>query len=431
MAAVRDTIFATSSGLPPAAIAIVRISGPESFAIAASLVGPLPEARRAALRAVRHPQDRTLLDRALVLVFPAPRTATGEDVVELHVHGGKAVVAAVEAALTTFPDVRQADPGEFTRRALENGLIDLTGAEGLADLLTAETEMQRRAAMRMVEGGLRSIVEHWASRLLGIAARVEAQLDFSDEDDVVDEELDVVLADIASLASEIAALLRQAPVERLRDGIRVVIAGPPNSGKSTLLNALTGRQVAIVSAVSGTTRDRIEAPVVRDGVAYLLTDTAGLTDTPADPVEQIGIALAEAVIASADIVLWLGDEPPARAEHFHVHARADIPGRETRPANTDIAISAATNTGLQPLWALIASRALAMLPGEGETATNQRQRTILSDCHDSLRSAMGEHDLLIVADELRIALRSLHAVTGRTGVEDVLDALFATFCIGK
>ena len=427
----RETIFATSSGAPPAAIAIIRISGPAAFDIAAALMGPLPAPRHAVLRALRHPDEGTLLDRALVLVFPAPRTATGEDVVEVHVHGGKAVVAAVEAAIATRSDARRAEPGEFTRRALENGLIDLTGAEGLADLLAAETETQRRAALRIAEGGLRAVIDAWTARLVGIAARVEAQLDFSDEDDVADEGLHVILSDVARLAAEIDALLQQAPVERLRDGIRVVIAGPPNSGKSTLLNALAGREAAIVSPISGTTRDRIEAPIVRNGIAYLLTDTAGITATPSDEVERMGIGLAKAAVANADIVLWLGDTPAPNTQHLSVHARADLPGREVPPSGADISISVATSFNLDELWALVGLRAAMLLPHEDAVATNRRQRLLLREGLECLRHAAEARDPLVLAEELRISLRALHAITGGNGVEDVLDALFAKFCIGK
>lgn len=427
----RDTIFATSSGAPPAAIAIVRISGPVAFAIAGSLIGRLPPARQAGLRAVRDPYSRALLDRALVLVFPAPRTATGEDVVELHVHGGRAVVAAVELAISSQPRARRAEPGEFTRRALENGVIDLTEAEGLGDLLAAETETQRHAALHIAEGGLRAIIDRWTRRLVAIAARIEAQLDFSDEDDVAEEAVRSVLDDIAAVKAEIDDVLRQPPVERLHDGVRVVIAGPPNSGKSTLLNALAGRDMAIVSPISGTTRDRIEASVIRNGIAYVLTDTAGLTETPGDDVERIGVARAEAAVLAADIVLWLGDVQPSDSRHLGVHARADLPERRVAPPWADLRISAATDLGMDALWASIAKRAAALLPRIDTVTTNQRQRSFLLQCVERLGTACHESDLLVIAEELRSALRKLDAIVGRSGTEDILDALFAKFCIGK
>lgn len=427
---MRDaTIFACSSGPTPAAIAILRISGPAAFSVAAALAGRLPPPRHAGVRALRDPADGRLLDRALVLTFPAPRTATGEDLVELHLHGGRAVVTAVNAVLAAQPGLRAAEPGEFTRRALANGVIDLTAAEGLGDLLNAQTETQRRAALRMAEGGLRAIVERWSDRLVGVAARIEAQLDFSDEDDVPEEAMDAISADIAAIGGEMAALLAAPPVERLHDGIRVVIAGPPNSGKSTLLNVLTGREVAIVSPLSGTTRDRIEAAVTRDGIAYLLTDTAGLTDTPGDMVEEIGVARAEAAIVSADIVLWLGDTPPTDPAHIAIHARADLPGREAA-AFTDLSVSAETGAGIDALWARLAARAATLLPVEDAIATNDRQRALLRESERYLRVPVNR-DILIVAEDVRCALRALDAVTGRSGTENVLDAIFSRFCIGK
>lgn len=430
--AANDTIFATSSGAPPAAIAILRVSGPSAFAVARALAGAaLPEPRSAALRALRDPRDGALLDRALLLLFPGPRSATGEDLIEFHVHGGRAVVAAVEAAIAREPGTRRAEPGEFTRRALEHGVIDLTAAEGLGDLLSAETETQRRAALRVAEGGLRALVERWTDALIGVAARIEAQLDFSDEDDVPTEQIEAVLASLAEITAEIDRLLAAPPIERLRDGIRVVLAGPPNSGKSTLLNALSGRDAAIVSPISGTTRDRIEVPVERDGIAYLLTDTAGLTDRPGDAIERIGVERAHGAIAGADIVLWLDDAPPSDPAYLAIHARADLPTRSATPPSRIAAVSAATGDGVQALWKVIAERAATLLPQADALATNQRQRELLRTCLDHLRGAQVQPDLLILAEEVRGGLRALDAVLGRSGIEDVLDAIFSRFCIGK
>ena len=426
----RDTIFAVSSGAAPCGIAILRISGPRATAVAGAIAGALPEPRRAVLRVLREPSEGAVLDRAIVLFFPGPRSATGEDCVEFHVHGGRAVVAAVEAAIATRPGTRRAEAGEFTRRALENGVIDLTEAEGLGDLLAAETEGQRRAALRMAEGGVRAQIEHWSSDLIGVAARIEAQLDFSDEDDVADEALDTIAADITRIATEIDRLLAAPAVERLHDGVRVVIAGAPNSGKSTLLNALTGRDVAIVSPISGTTRDRIEASVVRAGIAYVLTDTAGLTGTPSDEIERIGIERARGAIAGADIVVWLDAQAEASANDIQVHPRCDVAGRETARSGVDVSLSARTGAGLDLLWNLIAERAATLLPQSDQLAVNQRQRALLEQCRTDLLVAKG-NDLLIVAEEVRRALRALDAVTGRSGIEDVLDAVFARFCIGK
>lgn len=426
----RDTIFAVSSGAPPAGIAIMRISGALALPVAAVIAGALPDPRHAALRVLRDPRDGAVLDRAVVLVFTGPRTATGEDCVEFHVHGGRAVVAAVEAAIVTQPGTRPAEAGEFTRRALENGVIDLTEAEGLGDLLAAQTEGQRRAALRIAEGGLRILVESWSDALVGIAARIEAQLDFSDEDDVADEAFETIAADIAQITQTLDAVLSAPAVERLHEGVRVVIAGAPNSGKSTLLNALTGRDVAIVSPISGTTRDRIEASVVRAGIAYVLTDTAGLTQTPGDAIERIGIDRAREAILGADIVVWLDRQGEGGAAEIRVHARSDLPGRESRADGADIAVSARTGSGIEALWDLIADRASTLLPQTDAVAVNRRQRVLLARCLDALQASRSS-DLLIVAEEIRRGLRALDEVVGRSGIEDVLDAVFARFCIGK
>lgn len=425
-----DTIFAVSSGAPPAAIAIVRLSGAGACVAARALAGTLPPARQAALRALRDPSG-LLLDRALVLVFPGPDSATGEDVVELHVHGSRAVVRAVEAVLAGQPGLRRAEPGEFTRRALVKGRIDLTEAEGLGDLLAAETEGQRRAAMAMAEGSLRRSAEGWTDRLLALAAQVEAQLDFAEEDEVDQAAPPAFAAEAGALAGEIEAVLATPPVERLRDGLRVVIAGPPNSGKSTLLNALAERDAAIVSPISGTTRDRIEASVVRDGVAYVLTDTAGLLAETPDPIERIGIDRAEEAMRGADLILWLGDEAPADLDMIRVHARADIASRATVPAEADLAISAATGAGISELWTMLNRRAKMLLPREDAVAVNHRQRGLLASCADSLRAAEGQADLIVFAEELRLAMKALDRLVGRSDVEAMLDALFTRFCLGK
>lgn len=424
-----DTIFATSSGTPPAAIAIVRVTGPAAFVAGRALAGSLPPPRRAALRALHDPRDGRLLDRALVLVFAGPATSTGDDVVELHVHGGRAVVAAVEETLAVLPGLRRAEAGEFTRRALMNGVIDLTEAEGLGDLLSAETEGQRRAALRLAEGGLRSRIETWTTHVIAVAAQVEAQLDFSDEDDVATTADVEMLAPVARILNEIEVMLAEPPVERLRDGLRVVLAGPPNSGKSSLLNAMIEREAAIVSPIAGTTRDRIEAPVTRNGIAYVLTDTAGLTDSPGDVVERIGIDRARAAVVEADVLLWLGDDRPP-ADAIWVHARSDLLGRSLVPPAA-LAVSAKTQFGLPALWQVIHARSQLLLPRNSDIVANARQRGELSVVVDVLSRSTKMSDLLIVAECLRLALAAFDRVTGRGRVEDVLDALFAQFCVGK
>jgi tRNA modification GTPase len=424
-----DTIFAVSSGAPPAAIAIIRISGPAAFAASETLAGPMPEPRHASLRVLRGAMGE-VLDRALILAFPGPNSATGEDIVELHVHGGRAVIRAIEAALAAQPGLRAAEAGEFTRRALLSGRIDLTEAEGLGDLLSAETESQRRAAVMVAEGGLRRQTESWTDRVVSLAAMVEAAIDFSDEDDVPAAHIATIAGGATAIATEMTAMLTTPPVERLRDGLRVVIAGPPNSGKSTLLNALAEREAAIVSPISGTTRDRIEVPIARDGIAYVFTDTAGLAEASHDPIERIGIERAGEAIRGADILLWLGDDA-APDGAIRIYPRADLPERAVVPAGRDVAISAKDGSGLSALWSLIGARAATLLPRADVVALNQRQRRLIDEARAWLMRAGEEWDTLLIAEQLRLAMRALHQLTGRSDVEAMLDALFVKFCIGK
>lgn len=419
-----DTIFALSSGRPPAAIAVVRVSGPRALEAARALAGTLPEVRRAALRALRNEQGR-LLDRGLVLVFPGPDSATGEDLVELHLHGGRAVVAAVEEALSAH-GLRRAESGEFTRRALANGRIDLAQAEGLADLLQAETEAQRAAALGAAEGGVSRMVHGWSERLLALSAQVEAALDFSDEEDVA-VDLGGVAGEATALRGEMTAMFDQPPVERLRDGVRVALTGPPNAGKSTLLNLLSGREAAIVSPVAGTTRDVIEAPIVYEGAAYLLSDTAGLVERTDDPIEAVGLERARAVAQVADIALWLGDKPPLSGAVW-VWARADEPGRERPPAGADVCVSRERPESVAALWRLIAERARASLPAIDRPALNARARGHVAE---AVAALVPSDDPLILAEHLRRARGALARVTGEDATEAMLDALFGRFCIGK
>lgn len=425
-----ETIFALSSGRPPAAIAVVRISGPGAGPALTALAGRLPPERRATLARLSD-ADGLLLDRALVLWSPGPATATGEDVAELHLHGGQAVVTAMMTALSAMPGLRPAEPGEFTRRAFESGRIDLTEAEGLADLLAAETESQRRAALAMAGGALSREVERWRTLLLDLSAALEAALDFADEDDVPDRVLDELAARSHLLAREINRLINAPRAERLRDGVRIVLAGPPNAGKSTLLNALAGRDAAIVTAEAGTTRDVIEVPVALGGVPMLLTDTAGLR-AAAGAVEAIGIARAEARIADADILLWLGDpaDCPDHAQALVIHAQADRPDRGRAPAAVALAVSAVTGTGMTALIDMLIERAVSLLPRADAIALNRRQAEAARDVAEAL-GASGGHDPLILAENFRIARAALDRITGRAGTEDMLDALFSRFCIGK
>jgi tRNA modification GTPase len=365
------------------------------------------------------------LDDALILWLPGPQSATGEDMAELHLHGGRAVVAAVLAALGRLPGCRPARAGEFTRRAFENGRIDLAEAEGLADLLAAETEAQRQSALALAEGGLGQLVARWERQLLAESARIEAALDFADEGDVDEAGPDV--APLAALAAELAGHLAAPPAERLRDGVRVVLAGPPNSGKSSLFNYLVGRDAAIVTPIAGTTRDRLEAPVALEGVPLLLIDTAGLREDSTDAVEALGIARSGEAMAAADILLWLGPADAAPADALLVAAKADLDGA----ARPGLALSVVTGEGMAALRETLIARAKALLPRPGALALNARHRAIIAEVDVALRDALATPDLLLRAEALRIARHRLDALTGRSGVESMLDALFGAFCIGK
>jgi len=426
-----DTIFALSSGSPPAAIAIVRISGPAAGEALVRLTGRLPQPRQACLGALRDPVSGELLDRALLLWFPGPASSTGEDLAELHLHGARSVVAAILDALAAVEGLRAAEPGEFTRRAFQNGRIDLAEAEGLADLLTSETQSQRRAALALAGGGLSSRIGEWQRRLLLLAAQLEAVLDFSDEGDVAELIPEAWIANLRALAEEIDVLLAQPRAERLRDGIRVVIAGPPNAGKSSLLNVIAGREAAITSAIAGTTRDLVEVPGAISGTPFLFIDTAGLRDSE-DEVEAIGVARAGQSIEAADIILWLGAPElcPCPDRSIIIQSKSDLPGT-LRDPRTDLALSAHTGAGIQELTLLLLEKARHLLPSEGDLAINNRHAEALGRCHADLEAAAAAQDPLVAAEELRHARLELDRVTGKAGVEEMLDALFSGFCIGK
>jgi tRNA modification GTPase len=426
-----DTIFALSSGAPPAAIAVIRISGRDALNAVKALCGSLPEPRRASLRRLKR-ADGSVLDDALVITFPGPNTATGEDLAELHLHGGRAVVRSVEAALAALPRLRRAEPGEFTRRAFLNNRIDLNEAEGLADLLSAETEWQRRSAVQMAGGAFSKAVERWREELLLLSAGVEALLDFSDEDDVSTEENNTISDICMSLHDVIQQHLAFPSAQKLRDGLRVVIAGPPNSGKSTLLNTLVAREAAIVSDIAGTTRDLIDVPVAFDGIPFVLTDTAGLRDDSDDVIEGVGIRRAESAIDDADILLWLGveGEAPQHPNCIEIEAKGDDPLHVVK-SDAALRLSAMTSTGLAELIKLLTKTAHGLLPPPDSFGINSRQSALLSDVVRSLSLAAKATDLLIMAEELRQARLGLDALTGRASTEDMLDALFGRFCIGK
>lgn len=423
-----DTIVALSSGAPPAAIGVIRVSGTLAGAALEAVGGSLPRPRRASLRVLRDASG-AVLDEALVLWLPGPDNATGEDCAELHCHGGRAVIAAVERALLALPSLRRAAPGEFTRRAFANGRIDLAQAEGLADLLFAETELQRQVLQAAAGGALSAQFEDWRTRLLGLSAQVEAALDFDEEDDV--RGLDAgFYAGVGALQGEVELWLARPQVERLRDGVRVVLAGPPNSGKSTLFNALLNNDAAIVSPIAGTTRDLLERPVALAGIPFTLIDTAGLHEGGEDTIERIGIERALEALEGADIVLWLGPEGEGPTGAWEIEAMADAP--EHRPKRAARArLSARTGEGLAELAGQLVEAARTLLPKPGEAAVNARQHVLLGEAGTAMAAIAPRLDLLVLAEHLRTTRVSFDRLIGRATTEDMLDALFGRFCIGK
>ena len=423
-----DTIYALSSGAAPAAIAVVRVSGPDAASAMLALAGKVPPPRRAVTATLRG-ADETLLDQALVLWLPGPGTATGEDSAEFHLHGGRAVIAAVEAALATVPGLRPAQAGEFTRRAFANGRIDLAEAEGLADLLAAETELQRQSALALAGGAVSRTVDDWRIRVLQLSARVEAVLDFSEDDDIGGLDAGFV-PDLSALTAELAEWLTRPRAEVLREGFRVVLAGPPNAGKSTLFNALVEAEAAITSPIPGTTRDVVTRPVAIAGVPFLFLDTAGLRLVTTDPIEQTGIDRARGELTRADLVLWLGPDAECPPGAWNIEAQADRADHPAK-ANPRHQVSAVTGEGLPALRQDLIATARAALPRPGDAALNQRQHRLLAEAHESLAAAARFADPLLIAESLRLARVAFDSLLGRTTTEDMLDALFGRFCIGK
>jgi tRNA modification GTPase len=480
---MRETIYALSSGRPPAAIAVVRISGPQAGEALKALTGKSPTPRQAVLARIRG-RDDEIIDHALALWFPAPHSETGEDVAELQLHGGRAVVAAVLAALSELTGLRPAAAGEFTRRAFENGKLDLTAVEGLADLVMAETEGQRRLALRQMTGALGGRAEAWRAQLIQALALVEARIDFSDEADVPQDLVTPALQIARALEGEIASALADGGRgERLREGLVVAIAGPPNAGKSTLLNRIAKREAAIVSPYAGTTRDVIEVHLDLGGLPVTVLDTAGIRETD-DPVEREGVKRARDRASAADLVLWVVDaSSPVDSQTPDIGAASAIwvlrnkidlvqvvnrkneslyqiagknePYTQTnKPLRSMVKkeltasnesefnsnelvfdISATSGGGCDALLAQLAKYADSFLTGaESALVTRARHRKALEDTVAALRGALGRdmagnEDLL--AEELRTAARTLGRLTGRVDVEDILDVIFRDFCIGK
>lgn len=442
-----STIFALSSASGKAGVAVIRISGPAAASVLDFMAPPRPRPRVAVGRRIRHSRTAEPIDRALVLWFPAPKSFTGEDVVELHIHGGRAVIAATLDALVHVPGCRMAEPGEFARRAFESGKIDLAEAEGLADLIDAETESQRRQALRQAGGALSGLYEGWRCSLIDATALVEAAIDFSDEADVGDTTLSEARGQVQDLATAIRRHLDDGHRgEILRTGFRVALTGPPNVGKSSLLNALARRDAAIVSAEAGTTRDVVEVRLDLEGLPVIVSDTAGIRPTEA-PVEREGIRRSIATARDADLVIWLMDahapEPrlppelkPLADRTLEVLNKADLlPGGFPAMLPDDlVAISARTGQGIDDLSRRLAALARARIGASEEPVITQaRHRRHLEDAAAALDDflAAPAHQIELRADDLRRAAAAIGRITGRIDVEDVLDQVFARFCIGK
>jgi tRNA modification GTPase len=427
------TITALASGQPPAAIAVIRVSGPQAFAALARLArAKLPPPRRLSLRQLVD-TDGAMLDTALVAVFPGPDTASGEDLVELHLHGGVAVVSSVLAALVGCPGVRLAEPGEFTRRAFANGRMDLAQVEGLADLIASETASQRVQALALAGGALSRAADEWRNRCLDVLAQAEAGLDFAeDEADVAERLNEAARGELLGLVAELRALIAdQARGARIRQGLMIAVSGPPNSGKSSLVNALSRRDAAIVTAIPGTTRDPIEVPVDLDGIAATLIDTAGLRET-SDPIEAEGIRRARARAAEADLVLHVDTLAPdtAPARGLMVINKIDL-GLTSVP-DFAIGVSAVRGDGVAELRARLADWARqALRPGEPALLSHVRHTAVFGDAADALAAAAASDDPVLRAEGLRLAARAFGRIAGRVDVDDVLDRIFSRFCIGK
>jgi len=438
-----DTIYALASAPGRAGVAVVRVSGPQCRALAEAVAGGPPAPRQAVLRSLRD-AGGAVFDRALVLFFPAPASYTGEDVLEFHIHGGRAVLAQLLDRLADLDHTRPAEPGEFSRRAFLNGRLDLTEAEAIADLVDAETTAQARQALRQMSGALGALYDDWRARLVRALAHAEADLDFPDED-LPDGVAEAIGPEIRAMAAEMQRHLDDGGRgERLRHGVEVAIIGAPNVGKSSLLNALARRDVAIVSDTAGTTRDVLEVHLDLGGVPVILADTAGLRDTAGDAIEDEGMRRARLRAERADLVLIMAD--CTAPESFRGDpASFGIPGDTTRSAITvankcDLAaapaegwlpVSVRTGEGVSDLLARLSERAGVMVSGEAPAITRARHRQAVLEAVGALDRALTAILPELMAEDLRLAVRALGRITGRVDVEDILDVVFRDFCIGK
>ncbi len=435
---MQDTIFALATGTLGCAVAIVRVSGPQALSIAERFCGSALSARKAHFREIHDPRTGELIDSGLVISFPCPSSFTGEDCLEFQIHGSRAVVARLLRALGEQEDCRLAEPGEFIRRAFDNGKMPLTSIEGIADLIDARTEAQRKQALAQAGGHLAEHSEDWRVLLLDALTLIEAEIDFADEGEAPTGVLGQVRPILSVLKDELRSALAEAERgERIRNGFRVVIAGPPNAGKSSLMNALVRRDVAIVTEHAGTTRDVIEVEFDLGGFPVILCDTAGLRETT-NPVETIGIERTRSALDGADLVLWLYDTTGSGPQldrcdkpSLVIATKTDLSG--VLPDWADLGLSAREGQGLDALMARLAEVGASTLSGEPPLITNGRQRGHIESAARHLQSAMAEEAtaLELVAEDLRQCSASLQSLMGRIGTEDILGSIFSRFCMGK
>ena len=433
-----STIYALSSGQGRAGIAVIRVSGPKAEEVLSGLAGELPSPRFASLRNLKSADG--FIDQALVLWFPSPETATGEDVAEFHIHGSPAVVTKLFAEFSKFENVVPAEAGAFTRRAFENGRLDLVEVEGLADLLSSQTESQRRLAMRQFMGEASAIYENWRGQLTAALAMLEAAIDFVDEDDVVQDAWNHVRPNVEKLREELLQAVEvSAKAGAVRDGLKLVIAGPPNVGKSSLMNWLVGRAAAIVSPIAGTTRDVVERVIDFHGAQVLVSDTAGIRADTSDMIEAVGIDRAKTEVRDADILVWvtapdlIAEVGPARIPDVMVHNKSDLESSRMRN-DSSIAVSVKYGHGLnqltETLKKLIQARTAvannALVVRNRHVAAVKETIRLLNDSLEDER-----RPLELIAEDLRKATRTISSITGRIDVEDLLGKIFSEFCIGK
>lgn len=437
-----DTIYALSSGSLPSGVAVVRVSGSSTAQIVKSIIGNLPPVRKAVLKDLMNPYDAQILDRGLVLWFEGPHSFTGEDCVEFHLHGGRAVVSAFLTMLSQFNNTRMADAGEFSKRAFENGKFDLTEVEGLSDLLAAETEQQRVQALSLSSGKLREKLEDWRITIIKARALIEAELDFSDEEDVPGSVSDQVWSSIEKLYLDISNFLEDNNKgEIIRDGFRVVLMGAPNAGKSSLLNAFANRDVAIVSDEAGTTRDMLEVHLNIAGYNVIITDTAGIRSTDSS-VEKEGIRRAQLAGSTANLVYWLSasDEPfsipkfdrDSKFDYVTVRTKSDI--IIDHLDGSDVQCNTVSIDGIDTLVKHLTNYIQNSLGSpDVNLLTRERHRLELVSCAKALKTSLDikEQDILFRAEELRLAGDHIGRITGRVDVEDLLDVIFSEFCVGK